>query len=830
MGSGAKTKHQSYVTAPAAAQPSTVPEGVAGMGGFGSFSGEVLIGQVTEAGVEAAESAHGHVEEFCTTDFGNDYEAFLASFTVAKNALEAATDEGAGQFLTSDWDAMKEKCKEFTASLSPEDLQKIAAAHGFEHPGLVGLSYDGTGAHPLSFVVNPYYPPDSPNKITLQQKAIARWEALSAGQVVGGMTLAEYKAKFPGGAPAPGAPVKSAEELLAMHAQLGELTNAIEAMPWHVDTADTAKARANLRYDYQRLAAEYTAATCDDPDFVKPAPAGNYIHGIRSVDLPYLYDRLADDYGLSKVDVHILSATNNLNRYIHPPSPYLKALAEEQLATKKAHLESLKTCAPFIAGPLQSVGWGPPLDLPALTPSTQASTAEFFKHLGPAIADASAMGSNILTAQPVKEELGTLGTVAGTPAWYLSDKHCLSSFRAWAKSQQLPQLRTLASELGATPSECKKWTRATVQNFIAGTFSKSAQFAFEKATAPKLPPPVQAPSHEVKTPSAASAAPATKSLNGIQVPKHAKFAAKRTAVAEGLAHLAASINAVASRPSAAEVDALELTPTAAPVHGGAHSKSFLADNKGRVWMFKPDSTGGGARATAESTASALLHKVGLPSVPVYTRVMGGHKGSIQPIIEGTKTIDSSPSSWSQADLDAIVRYHVGAWMVGDHDGNPANVLRTKGGGLIPVDQGQAWKFVGRDRLDVDYHPNSSFGSIPVYHTAYKAAKQGSLAKDVRVRPEAAAPVIARFEAIPDDELREMVRPLAAEGVKTGLPWKAPMTEVAKKRFVTTTPSPKQIAEAFVETVVERKKTLRKDFTAFFNGLGFESASVLEAVA
>lgn len=53
-----------------------------------------------------------------------------------------------------------------------------------------------------------------------------------------------------------------------------------------------------------------------------------------------------------------------------------------------------------------------------------------------------------------------------------------------------------------------------------------------------------------------------------------------------------------------------------------------------------------------------------------------------------------------------MRYHVAAWAVGDHDGNPSNVLRTPSGGLCPVDQGQSFKFYGSDRPATDYHPNS----------------------------------------------------------------------------------------------------------------------------
>lgn len=79
-------------------------------------------------------------------------------------------------------------------------------------------------------------------------------------------------------------------------------------------------------------------------------------------------------------------------------------------------------------------------------------------------------------------------------------------------------------------------------------------------------------------------------------------------------------------------------------------------------------------------------------------------GSLQPLVSGASTLAANPKSWSQADVDAMVRLHVGAWGVGDHDANHTNVLRTPSGGLLPVDGGQAFKIFGSDRLDCRLPP------------------------------------------------------------------------------------------------------------------------------
>ena len=425
-------------------------------------------------------------------------------------------------------------------------------------------------------------------------------------------------------------------------------------------------------------------------------------------------------------------------------------------------------------------------------------------------------------------------TRAGSSATALNGKFD-PSVRAWCKDQKLADLRGLAGQLHAVePAETKKLSRAQVQNHLIGMWSSKAKTAAEKSAAKAVEPVAVATpspsgtSGSTATPTAAATPkPAKSNVLGIMVPKKARFAEKQASMAAALTHLASAHAVIPDRPSAQEVSELSLAPTSAPVHGGAHAKSFYHDPEGRVWMFKPDSSGG-ARASSEAVAADLLHQAGLPAVPVYRRNVGGKPGSIQPIVSHSGTLDPHPSGWSQEDVDAMVRIHVASWLCGDHDGKADNMLRTPGGGIVPIDQGQAWKFVGRDRLSVDYHPNSSFGvSPPVYHQAYEAAQQGKLAKGVRIRPEAAVPVITTIEAMPEDQFRQALQPVASEGAVAKLPWYQPMRDAAKKRFSTTAPTDDQVAEAFVEAVVQRKQNLRKDFTSFFSELGFDGADLLE---
>ncbi len=171
-----------------------------------------------------------------------------------------------------------------------------------------------------------------------------------------------------------------------------------------------------------------------------------------------------------------------------------------------------------------------------------------------------------------------------------------------------------------------------------------------------------------------------------------------------------------------------------------------------------------------------------------------------------------------------------AWATGDHDGNPHNMLRTPSGGLCPIDGGQAFKFYGQDRLATDYHPNSSFGSVPVFHQAYSASKAGSLATGVVVRPEAALPTIKAFEAMPDAAYRAMLAPVATEGVKSKVHWVGPMRKAAQKRLGKTQVSDAEVAEEFLHEAVQRKNGLRSAFASFFSSNGFAGGSKLEKVA
>jgi uncharacterized protein YjeT (DUF2065 family) len=205
--------------------------------------------------------------------------------------------------------------------------------------------------------------------------------------------------------------------------------------------------------------------------------------------------------------------------------------------------------------------------------------------------------------------------------------------------------------------------------------------------------------------------------------------------------------------------------------------------------------------------------------------------AVQPLLTGATQLTGGPQSWTQAEADAVVRYHVAAWMAGDHDGKPDNILRTPSGGLVPIDQGQAFKFYGTDKLDMSFHPNATYGAErPVYHQLYDAHLSGKLAPGVQVNPLVAHPVIKQYEQMPDSQLRAILHDTAHKGAASGVvAWIPAMrARAAKAHAIPESQVTKaQVAEAFLDHACERKHGLRAAFAQFFtSGMHLAGAAAL----
>lgn len=772
-------------------------------------------------------------------DWAAGYAALVEEHTKARDLVGEALLAGASaEELEAARAPIKAATKAWLDQVPPDELNGLAAATGFEHPGLVGL---GDGPSPLVHWLDPAYPAGIPSKAKIQAKALDRHAALCAGETVGGLTLATYN---PSGAPPDGggggewaatpADVVAAQSTLA--SRLVELKAA--------GVADQAQAVAEL------IGAENHLATASCPelgDHLTTAKAagrssvdaalGGLGHPAKAKAEIAVANGVADGT-LTSDQAKVLAPGEALSLCRRSTPDVVRDTLTAAAAERSAQMATLNGLVASHTA-VQASAHGP-LALPDLhggvgDPGKTAlvSFAGDAGQLYPLVAATSKWRPAAIDAGPVP---------------YLgSAEELTTNFRAWAKTQKLNDLRDAAAALGHP--EGLAATRAQAQNLIASTWDPSINAATITASIKPKPQPAAAKPAATKPsapkpaspakPAVAAKPPATSNPAGSVTspapagPSGKSWAAKHLQLVEALKHHTASTADLPARQDPAAVSTWAFK--AAPVQslGGAHSKSFHTAPDGTTWMFKPDKTGGGARAHAEAAASEVFAKVGVPSVPVYARDLGGKPGSIQPLLSGATNLGASPASWSQADVDAVVRYHVAAWACGDHDGKPDNLLRTAGGGLVPVDQGQAFKFFGRDHLATSYHPNGGHGvGQAVFHQAYKAAKTGGLAKGVTVRPEAALPVLAAFERLPEASYRAMLGPTATEGAKHKVTWYEPMRARAAKTLGKTPAAvtASEVADAFLDTAVERKKNLRGAFSKFFAAEGFAGAATITKVA
>lgn len=832
MGGGGHKAHESFVVAPATAAPA-VPEGLEPISAeaFDDVAAPSGAAATAVAGFEAALAkvpAPGG-------DVAESYEALKDAAGEASGHLAEAAAQGVPpQLLADQQKALKAATKGYLASLDHDELAALAAAQGFEHPTLVGLNSGEGAAHPLVHWLDPAYGPETPSKLAIQAKAAERYGALAAGETIGGLTLADVQVAEaqlgPPPALPPGSWAASPADVVAAQAALQDALVAFQPTGYQPSGSGLGAV----------VAAENHLATASCPELgpgldaakgagraaVDKALGTQATPKVRA-DIAALAEAAHADGKLSPAEAKYLSAPNQL-ALLRASTPASEREGLVALATQREEaVATLAAATEAYHGQLAGDHVG--LEGTAGLVGFASSAAHYFEARKAVVT----WGHTVAGSKDVVALTGQLWSPKTSP------EALTTEFRAWAKSQKLADLREVATSMGFATSAGA--SRAEVQNFIAARWDPSldqskiaaavAAKAQAKAIAPPAapsPPPTKAPAAK-PTPSptsTAAPAPATAAV----VPSAKSFAAKHLAIVESLkAHQAVAAD-LPPRPPASEVAAWSFGPAQASNLGGGHTKTLHAAPDGSMWMFKPDKTNGGARAHAEAQASEIFARVGVPSVAVYARSVGGKVGSIQPLVKGATPLSADPKSWSQADVDNLVRYHVAAWAVGDHDGGPANIIRTPSGGLCPVDQGQAFKFYGRDRLALDYHPNSSYGSVPVFHQAYAASKSGTLAKGVAVRPEAALPTIKAFEAMPESQYRALLAPVAAEGAAKGVHWVEPMRKAAQKRLGKAQVSDADVAEEFLRHAVERKNGLRAAFASFFTTNGFGSGAKLEKVA
>ncbi|MEU5959312.1 hypothetical protein [Streptomyces sp. NPDC047525] len=789
------------------------------------------------------------IEDAVPEDPVERYDAFVNQVELAQEAIEKLKEEGASEEeIEAHTKALKAETAAFLNSLDEDDLREIAAAKGFEHPALVGLSGKVPIQHPLVHWLDPAYPGDIPSKQKIQAAALNRYQQLLAGDKVGGMTLADLH-QLEGTEPpvSGGSWSATPEQAEAASQALAEAISAYKHAAAY--TADGQKGEALQKL----LAAEHKVATADCPelgdDLEKAKAQAGFMVG-HALALSSVLPK--DVQPLVQQAVAAGDMTETEAKHLTPRQlvMLLRSPTEsEAAALKDIAVQRQKLLADLGTAYATHSALAPDGNLPA--PGEPGAIAAWATNAGElkAMQQAAhgwyATSQQSLAADPFAEHPGA------DTAKYLHPEKLTNDFKAWAKEQKLAELRAVAGELGMDNNADA--TRAQVQNYIAASFNPkydqeaikekvSAAAAKKAAKAAAAAAPEPKPGGELTSDGAVQALASKMPANGgaasaaageplapaaaktvtpkaVKAPKPGSFKANIQALMAEVQHAKATNQDVPARVDAKEVAGWTFgTGIAANNLGGTYAKTVHDGPDGAKWLFKADHNHGGALGHTEAAASHVLSMGGVPAVPAYHhKKEDGTTGSIQPMLQGAKPFTSSPGQWTQSQVDAIVRSHVGSWFIGEHDGHQDNWLETPSGGLVQIDRGQAWKHFGQDKLSIDYAPSGGGGFTPVHQKLYQSALSGGLAKGVKLNPAAAHPVIKQFESMPDAQLRSVLHSTAHEGAKTGVAWVPQMRSRAAKalKIPQSQVTHEQIASTFLDHAVERKNSLREDFSDFF---------------
>lgn len=772
----------------------------------------------------------------------DDLKGWAAEY---KSIVEQATSDGA----TDEWQIekmadLKDQTSGWLKGLSEAELQEIAKAQGFEYPELVGVS--GKSQHPLVHWLDPAYGEHLKSKQAIQDKAIARYHDLVSGAATSynGVTLADLNK------PAPPPVVTSPAVPEWTPASIGDINDLAWTAKGGVASVASYKGfywdptPESLDAEVEGMLAGFTlaAAKSDDPEIQAAIDAAyqDWSSSITAISGEYYFKHnLAkildaghpkvvghlDAYGIDAVDtknfltreeaVSVLTGVGGDPGKIAALLQNRKTAAEEWKAVRELTVEHKNKA-----------------ESGAFDLSTAAGRADYF-------ATASAYtGAHDNWNSPGNVLKDIPASFQFAPAF--SPDH--SDMRVWLKKVGMPDLRQTAIDGGLDADKAAGATRAQLQNYLIAHWKHKNLYgdAPESIAAgivpksQKQPKPKPAP----KPAPSATAIPSTPSYtptNTTATPIVAGSAAHshKSKVLDLAAAIKAKAGAIGDLPSRvpdttfAKVD---LHPTTAPgAVGGVHSKTWWKDGQGTVFMAKPDNVMGGARTHAEAAASTIHDRLGVPTIPVYRRKLGGKECAVQPWVTGSKSLDDVPvSALTQSDVDQISRAMVSRWLMGDNDSKPDNWLRTPSGSITPVDAGQAFKYYGSDKLDPNWTWSGASFDTPMLVRIINAEKSGGLGAGVKVRPEATLPAIRAAEKMSDAEWREMVRPVAEAGAgKDGVVWNAEMTKraAAKHGVPTHSVTKDQIVDAFLDHAVERKNGLRAGFKAYFEKAGVDASAL-----
>jgi len=164
--------------------------------------------------------------------------------------------------------------------------------------------------------------------------------------------------------------------------------------------------------------------------------------------------------------------------------------------------------------------------------------------------------------------------------------------------------------------------------------------------------------------------------------------------------------------------------------GGTKPKEIWTDEEGKEYLFKPVKKGDEFVAYGEVAGGHISALVNPKAPKIWLQELNGRTGSMQEMLpNGGDLGDVAIEDLTGAEVQSIMREHVVDWLISNHDGHRRQFLIMGDGSLVGIDKGQAFKYFGKDKLDVDYHPNSQYGEEePIYNKMWRALVAGKLTK------------------------------------------------------------------------------------------------------
>ena len=221
--------------------------------------------------------------------------------------------------------------------------------------------------------------------------------------------------------------------------------------------------------------------------------------------------------------------------------------------------------------------------------------------------------------------------------------------------------------------------------------------------------------------------------------------------------------------------------------GGGHAKTIFTNQQdGSTWMFKPDPNA----ANAEKAGYNVQSLLGLDTPEIHVMSVGGQVGSMQRFHTGIKGEVNlhGLASLSAKQRAEIQTHQVVDWLISQHDSNDGAMLIGPNDEILAIDKGQAFKFLGQDKLDWTYKPNPN-------QLVYQPLFEGFISGKYDLDRAAINPILDKIEALDDDVFKEALKPYAEHAAQQG--WVS---------------SP----DVIYDQLVKRKHTIRADFGAMYD--------------